>query len=165
MPPAIRRHAPGLALLALSRLAPLAGAAPCVAEGPLATARWIFQQAYYFHVQATPRQRDFLSPGLLADLTRRWACPDAGQACAPLLDPWTGAAQGQVQDPVVFSLRATPPERSQVAMRFLFGGPGAPAPEPATAELILVRDAGDGCYRLDDVISRNGLSLRDALAP
>lgn len=142
--------------LALSALAAPAGAA-CVADGALATARWIFSRAYWFHTERMPEAADFLSPSLLALMEEHWQCRAGGaKDCGIEGDPWTNAAEGDALDPVVFSLRTSPPERTRVAMRYMRGE------EPGAAELVMV-PGEDGCYRLDDIVGGAGRSLREAL--
>ena len=60
---------------------------------------------------------------------------------------------GAVEDPVVFSLVASPIERRRVAIRFRFDG------EPARAELSLTQDPATQCWRVDDLAGRRNASL------
>ncbi len=151
-------------------LASLACAAPaladCKADGPLATARWVFEHAYHFASASTPDAREFLSPALLALLEKEWRCRAGGGTCAlDGADPWTESADGTVLDPVVFSLVASPIERRRVAVRYRFGSeaPGAPEPEPAKSELSLTQDPATQCWLVDDLASRKDTSLRRRL--
>jgi len=130
----------------------------CKAEGPLATARWVFEHAYHFTAQPAADAGAYLSPALLSLLQKEWACRAAGGApCAFEGDPWIDASEGAVEDPVIFSLVASPVERRRVAVRFRFAG------EPARAELSLVEEAASGCWLVDDLAGRKNLSLRRRL--
>jgi hypothetical protein len=141
--------------LVFAALAPsMAGA--CKAEGPLATARWVFEHAYHFTARPAADAGEYLSPALLALLEIEWRCKAAGGACALDGDPWIEAHEGEVLDPVVFSLVASPVERRRVAIRYFFG------PEPARSELSLVQGAA-GCWLVDDLAGRKDTSLRRRL--
>jgi len=146
----------GLALLATL---PAHAAAPaCKADGPLATARWVFEHAYHFYSQPAPDAAEYLSPALLSLLDKEWRCKaEAGSTCAFTGDPWIDADEGAVEDPVIFSLVASPIERRRVAVRFRF------ADEPARAELSLVQDATTQCWLVDDLAGRKNASLRRRL--
>jgi hypothetical protein len=156
----------GLAALLLALPCALPASAACKADGPLATARWVFEHAYGFAAQSTPDAHEFLSPALLAQLEKEWRCKAGGGHCAlDDADPWTESHDGAVLDPVVFSLVASPIERRRVAVRYRFGSeaPGSPEPEPARSELSLVQDPATQCWLVDDLASRKDVSLRRRL--
>lgn len=143
------------AILAVT-LAP-AAVADCKADGPLATARWVFEHAYRFYAQSAPEAAEILSPALLALLEKEWQCKAAGGVCALDADPWTDSNDAQAEDPIVFSLVASPLDRRRVAVRYVFQG------EPARAELSLVQDPATQCWRVDDLAGRKNASLRRRL--
>jgi len=145
-----------LAALLAATLAP-AALADCKADGPLATARWIFEHAYRFYAQGAPDAREYLTPALLALLEKEWRCKADQGRCALDADPWIDSSEGEAGDPVVFSLVASPIERRRVAVRFVFQG------EPARAELSLVQDASTQCWLADDLAGRRNTSLRRRL--
>ena len=147
-----------------------AGAA-CVADGPLATARWIFEQqsgfAVFLSSQDKQVMQSFLSPGLFALLQAEWRCQVIEEGlCAFDDDPWLNADSGQVLDPVTFAVAAASASRATVDMQFRYGwkDQDTPTPVPARATLTLVKDAKSGCWLLDDLVGRKGLSLRKAMA-
>lgn len=148
-----------LGWLALCASLPAVAATPaCKAEGPLATARWVFEHAYHFYAQPAPDAAQYLTPALLSMLDQEWRCKAAaGSTCAFEGDPWIDSTAGAVEDPVIFSLVASPPERRRVAIRFRFEG------EPARAELSLVQDAATQCWTVDDLAGRKNASLRRRL--
>lgn len=131
--------------------------ADCKAEGPLATARWVFEHAYHFADRSAPDAGDYLSPALLGLLDKEWRCKATGAACALTVDPWTEASEGEAADPIVFSLVASPVERRRVAIRYVFDG------EPARSELSLVQDATTQCWLVDDLAGRKNTSIRRRL--
>ena len=153
----LRWHATLLPLVLLPALAQAA----CKAEGPLATARWVFERAYYFYREPAADSADYLSAALLPLLTREWRCKAAGRTCAFSGDPWIEAGEGSPRDPIVFSLVASPPDRRRVAVRYLFGPDGAA--EPARSELTLVLDEASQCWKVDDLAGRRDSSLRRVL--
>ena len=151
----MRRALYALALLCAAPA--LTAMAACKADGPLPTARWVFEHAYRFYAQAAPDAAEYLTPALLALLQKEWACKAAGGPCAFTGDPWIDSTDGAVEDPVIFSLVASPIERRRVAIRFRF------ADEPARAELSLVQDAATQCWLVDDLAGRKNISLRRRL--
>jgi len=151
------RALPRLAMALLAATLAPAALADCKADGPLATARWVFEHAYRFYAQPAPDAREILSPALLALLEKEWQCKAAGGACALDADPWIDSNDGQAEDPVVFSLVASPLERRRVAVRYVFQG------EPARSEVSLVQDPSTQCWRVDDLAGRKNTSLRRRL--
>ena len=146
--------------------------AACVADGPVATARWIFNQqsgfAVFLSSQDKKVMQSFLSPGLFNLLEEEWRCQVIEEGlCAFDNDPWMNAGSGQVLDPVTFELTSKESSRAVVTMHFRYGwqdqDQNKPAPVPATAALTLVKDATSGCWRLDDLAGRKGRSLRKAM--
>jgi hypothetical protein len=148
-----------LAVSMLLATLPLHAARPaCKADGPLATARWVFEHAYHFYSQRAADSGEYLSPALLSLLEKEWSCRAAGSSpCAFDGDPWIDATAGEVEDPVIFSLVASPIERRRVAVRFRFGD------ESARAELSLVQEATTQCWLVDDLAGRKNASLRRRL--
>jgi hypothetical protein len=158
-------------VLALGALL-LAGqvAAACVADGPLATARWIFDKqsgfAVFLSSQDKKVMQSFLSPGLFTLLQAEWRCQVIEEGlCAFDFDPWLNADTGQVLDPVTFEVATMSSSRATVNMHFLYGWPAPDTrkPVPAVATLVLVKDAASGCWLLDDLVGRKGQSLRKAM--
>ncbi len=140
-----------------------AQAAACIADTPLDTARWMFQHHYWFFQQRTDAAATLLSAQLRQGMETQWKCVASEMNCPLVADPWTNVSDGAVGDPVVFSLRNSPPERSRVGMRFVLGRAGGVS-EPATAELVLVRDPQSGCFVLDELVGAAGTSLRNSLS-
>ena len=144
--------------LLVTALPSMAATPACKADGPLATARWVFEHAYHFYGQPAPDAAEYLSPALLSLLQKEWQCrADSSAKCAFEGDAWIDATEGAVEDPVIFSLVASPIERRRVAIRFRF------ADEPARAEVSLVQDATTQCWLVDDLAGRKNASLRRRL--
>jgi hypothetical protein len=145
-------------------------AAACVADGPLATARWIFNEqsgfAVFLSSQDKKVMQSFLSPGLFVLLQAEWRCQVIEEGlCAFDNDPWLNADSGQVLEPVSFEVASMSASRASVDMRFRYGWQDqeTPAPVPAKATLTLLKDAASGCWLLDDLVGREGQSLRKAM--
>ena len=149
-------------LLVLLLCSPALSDAACKADGPLATARWVFEHAYFFYSEPAADAHEYLSAALLPLLQREWRCKAATSApCAFTGDPWIETNDGSMHEPIVFSLVASPPERRRVAVRYLFGSPEAA--EPARSELSLVLDPASQCWTVDDLAGRRNSSLRRVL--
>ena len=145
-------------------------AAACVADGPLATARWIFARQSGFAVFLSSQDKhvmqSFLSPGLFTLLQAEWRCQVIEEGlCAFDDDPWLNADTGEVLDPVTFRIDAATASRAEIGMQFRYGWKDrqTPRPVPAHATLTLVKVAPSGCWLLDDLVGRKGLSLRKAM--
>lgn len=144
--------------------------AACVADGPLATARWIFDRqsgfAVFLSSQDKKMMQSFLAPGLFDLLQAEWRCQVIEEGlCAFDNDPWLNADTGQVLDPVTFEVALRSGSRATVDMYFRYGlqDQDTPKPVPAQATLTLVKDAVSGCWLLDDLVGRKGRSLRKAM--
>jgi hypothetical protein len=144
--------------------------ADCVADGPLATARWIYTNDRDFAFQQTARdlseRSTYLSPSLLGLLLADWRCQVAEQGvCALDADPWVNAQDGEELPPIDFFLASTESTKVTVMMTFRFGwhDTDTPAPVPASASLVLYRDAESECWQLDDLIGPKDISLKQRL--
>ena len=156
----------GAALLAVSGSV----VARCVADGPIETARWIHAHQNGFDVFHTMQDakllRSFLSPQLYGLLEVEWRCQVIEEGlCAVDTDPWTNAQHGRVLEPVTFELASTAGLRASVTMKFRLGRSDQDASQvvAAAATLAMVKDAGSGCWQLDDVVGAQGRSLVTAL--
>ena len=110
--------------------------------------------------------QSFLSPGLLALLQAEWRCQVIEEGlCAFDDDPWLNADAGEVLDPVSFQITSETASRAEIGMQFRYGWKDqqTPTPVPAHATLTLVKVAPSGCWLLDDLVGRKGLSLRKAM--
>ncbi|HTY94095.1 MAG TPA: hypothetical protein VMC02_09415 [Steroidobacteraceae bacterium] len=149
-----------IVILALTRDA----AAACVADGPVATARWIFANekgfSHYQFPQETKLMKRFLSPGLFGLLEVEWPCQVVSEgSCAVDTDSWTNTEDGRALDPATFELASSQGIRSTVRAQFRFAAGATAKPDTGRATLTLVRDARSGCWLLDDLVGMKGQSL------
>ena len=73
-------------------------------------------------------------------------------------DPWLGAQDGDIAEPIAFEAESVQEDAAVVAMRYAFVlDPGA-APGKHAAHLALKKE-GARCWRLDDFITPRGDSL------
>ena len=142
----------------------------CVADGPLETARWIHANERSFAFQQTGRdltkRATFVSPELYALLRAEWRCQDAEEGlCALDADPWLNAQDGEELGPLAFTIVSRTEVAAAVRMSYRFGWKDVtnPRPVPAETKIELVRDAATGCWLLDDLIGREGRSLKKQL--
>lgn len=138
-------------------------AAACVAPDPLATARYIRDERPLFYADEGA-SADFISPALFKLLKRDWQCQAPGDICAVGADPWVNAQDGDVLGPIEYRELSNADGRAVVQMdyRFGFAENGADAKSQSTS-LIFVQDAGDHCWRLDDLRVNDDPSLKQLL--
>ena len=154
-------------LCVLASAGGVAGA--CVADGPLETAKWIYarQKDFSFQGAGSKDVRPILSPRFRHLLEQNWKCERKAEGlCAFDWDPWTDAQDGEILGPVRFETTASSATKATVKMAFRFGWEGTNDPKPiaATAKLKMLLDQKAGCWVLDDLIGREGRSLKTHLA-
>lgn len=142
----------GMALMALC--VPVGQAAPAC-DDPVAVARR-FQQASVGDLLATPAEVLTLALGRLFDEER--ACQRREQGICHLdSDPWLDGQDGEIDAPFVFArVAGSAADVATVEVRYAVWG------EPYRARLSL-RQRGDGCWGVDDMITQHGSRLRDQL--
>ena len=158
-----------LLVVAILAWATQAGAA-CVAGDPVATARWIFANDRGFALQQTGRdlskRANYLSASLYGLLRADWKCQDVEKgACALDADPWINAQDGEQLSPINFVLSSSVGSKATVRMNYRFGWSDTsnPPPVPAETRMEFSRDAKTGCWQLDDLVGREGVSLKRVL--
>ncbi|MDL5033034.1 hypothetical protein QRD43_14055 [Pelomonas sp. APW6] len=140
---------------------PVHASGTCTA--PVAFARRVFERHRDFYGDEAPHDPALLTPRLDAALRHEWA-GTTGELGPLDVDPWMGAQDGEIGTPVTFRLLAAKGGAATVRMDYPFlSEPGA-RPQRRTVRLLLRREMG-GCWRLDDLITPAGQSLRtlDAL--
>lgn len=144
--------------------------AACVADDPESMAQWIYDNDRSFYAQTIKfdfHQRiSYLSPRLYALLAAKWDCENAEQGiCALGADPWINAQAGEILPPRRFELVSSASQTAKVKMTFVFGWQESNSPPPvhATAFLKFIQNRNTGCWHLDDLIGRDGTSLKAEL--
>lgn len=152
-----------IALSILMSSVAAASTAPCVAPDPLATARYIHDERRLFYADEGA-SADFISPPLYKLLKRDWQCQSPGDICAIEADPWVNAQDGDVLGPIEYRELSNADGRAVVRMdyRFGFAENGADAQSQSTS-LVLVQDATDHCWRIDDLRVNDDPSLKQIL--
>lgn len=153
--PALARRAARAVAFVLALAAALPAAAACSGATPTAVAQSFYRSHYLFWDQAPQRLGDAVAAPLLALLRSEHACRDGGELCAIDADPWLGAQDGEAVDP---RFQAEGRDRVRVAYRFELGEERS----ERSAQLLFVHERG--CWRIADLISPDGGSLRRSLA-
>ncbi len=138
-------------ILFLFLILPVAAFA-CVAKDPVATARWIYEHANDFDVykKGSPQ---YISPELFSLLERDWKCQEPGDVCEIESDPWTGAQDGYVLNPIKYRMAAQEQHSATVEMSFTLAlDEHAKKGESKTVQIKLVHPTDDGCWLLDDIV-------------
>ncbi len=109
------------------------------------------------------------SPALLAQLTPSFgtllskeAAYAGGEVGHLDYDPWLGAQDGEIGQPVTFEAKARDADTSEVSMRYRFVLGDERAATPHVVHLVLRRH--DGCWRLDDFVTPTGDALSEVFA-
>ncbi len=109
------------------------------------------------------------SPALLAQLTPSFgallakeAAYAGGEVGHLDYDPWLGAQDGEIGQPVTFEAKARDAETTEVSMRYRFVLGDERPSIPHVVRLVLRRH--DGCWRLDDVVTPTGDALSEVFA-
>jgi hypothetical protein len=146
--------------------------AACVASNPVDTARWIYTNQRSFPFQGRgedlSKRAEFLSSGLYGLLRAEWKCEDREQGLCNLgSDPWTDSNAGEEFPPLKFELASSTALTATVrfSYRFAFNGPTDSKATSGVTVLQLVKEAKSACWVLDDLIGREGTSLKKQLTP
>lgn len=97
-----------------------------------------------------------------AALKREWAYAK-GEVGRLDYDPWLGAQDGDVAEPIVFDAESVTDNTAVVSMRYAYVLDPATPPTKQAAHLVLKKE-GAQCWRLDDFITPVGDSLMRLLA-
>ncbi len=151
----------GLRTLALCLSACLAAPvfAACLDGSAEEAARTFYQRHYRFYSSDPARLKGLVTPPFLRALEKEYRCAQ-GEVCALGADPWTGAQDGAIRGMPVFEAALRGEGAATVALRYDF----ALSPKrhrPQTVRLVLRRDGE--CWRVEDLVTPEGASLRDTL--
>lgn len=84
-------------------------------------------------------------------LSSEAACNADGEVCAIDADPWINAQDGEVSEPVSFTLANTQEQGVTVRMQYLFALSDSQK-EPQTVSLHFQKSGDNRCYLMDDFI-------------
>lgn len=138
---------------------PALAANTCTDESARALAQRVYSQHYDFYAQAQPGMQSWVSPALLRALRNHYRCEGV---CHLDYDPWLGAQDGEIRPPVTFKVTRRDKSGVEVEMRYQYY---IADPEPIQPQHLLLRlqsAAAPQCWRLDDLITPLGDSLKKA---
>lgn len=141
-------------------LASAAGSAnECPSTTPMAAVAALRMNHPDFYLY--PEQsRQHISVSLYELLLRESHCP-AGELCAIDADPWTGAQDGDILEPIVLSQESQSKTKAVVRMCYQLSL-GSTDVRTRCTTVLLVRGP-DKCWVLDDLIPATGASLKSVL--
>ncbi len=150
----MRRAWAGIGVLGLL-LAPASQAAPLCVD-PLAVARALFEAG------TAARFLDAPDALLSAEFSRAMAgerdCQEREQGVCRLdYDPWLDGQDGDIDGDASYQWHAASPDSGVVEVRFPVWGQGH-------RTRLAMRRQGDRCWRVDDVVTNRGESVREVLA-
>jgi len=143
---------------------PLPYSEHCLGSDVLQAAKALYLHDYDFAVGDPAKSKGLLDPRLGDRLAKNYAC-EADGVCAIDADPWTGAQDGAVAEPITFSLvdeSASSVTQAKVRVDFSFVLEGE-KPKPESTILEFARDGGGQCWKLFDMTAANGQSLLQQL--
>lgn len=144
----------GIGVLGLLSASAALAAPACAA--PLAVARALFEAGTSARFLDTPDA--LLAPGFARVIAAERDCQQREQGICRLdHDPWLDGQDGEVDAEPGYRWRAQSPAVGTVEVRFPVWG------EPHLTRLAMRRQA-DGCWRLEDLVTHRGQSMRALLA-
>ncbi|MCJ2367299.1 hypothetical protein [Aeromonas dhakensis] len=126
----------------------------------LAKAFWSEHKDFYYADPAPLKA--LLTPDFFAVLSSEAECNADGEVCAIDADPWINAQDGEVSEPVSFTLAKEQKQGVTVRMHYLFALSDAQK-EPQTVSLHFQKSGDNRCYLMDDFIPPGDGSLKQRL--
>jgi hypothetical protein len=142
-----------LAVLALISAGAVAADCPKAADW----ARAFYSEHYLFYADAPDPVLQLTTPEFGALLKKEWAY-SKGEVGHFDYDPWLGAQDGEIGQPVRFSVESESPDMAIVSMSYPYVLDPKRRPERHTVHLIL-RKLEHECWHLHDFITPLGESL------
>jgi hypothetical protein len=139
-----------------------AAAAGCLGKEPVAAAQAFYRKHVDFYYADPAGFRDLVTPDLFKVLAMEHACAQ-GQECALDSDPWVDAQDGDISDPITFTLGDHDGAHATVVMAYIFALSTSQR-QPQHLSLKMLRADGEQCWRVDDMITPTGNSLAKYIA-
>lgn len=140
--------------------------APLLAFGACPTPeRWaeaFYKDHYFFYVGAPASSLLPLVTAQFGDLLKKEAAYAGGEVGHLDYDPWLGAQDGEIGEPLVFHPASAMGHETVVSMTYSFGLGEATSLATHTVRLVVHNDGH--CWRLHDLITPAGDSLSDLFA-
>lgn len=166
--PTIAVLSAAIALVSCSRsdLANAGAESACVAAGPVEAARWVHEKKQSFPYD-DPDGLSFLSPQLHDLLVAERNCERRNEGlCSLGANPWINAQDGDMLPPINFELTSSTATTATVRMSYRFGWTDQIEKAASAANRFeFLRDPESGCWLLDDLAGRVGISLKALLQP
>lgn len=151
---------PSLVILVLSfvsALHDLSAHAACAGDDPIASARSFYVEHREFSLESPSKIKQFVSPQLFAALDKEFKCAQ-GEVCALEADPWTDAQDGDIKNPLKFTLISNSGVLAKVQMTYTFAL-DKKRRRLQSATLLLQREPASNCWLVADLIGPRGASL------
>ncbi|MEO7128867.1 MAG: hypothetical protein ABI040_08420 [Rhodoferax sp.] len=145
-----------LAMLSLA-FAHAAVAGPCLGKTALKAAENFYQGHKGFAFADPATMHGLLTPRFDAALVYEHRC-ESGDVCAIDFDPWTGAQDGEIRQPIQFALVSGDDDHAVVRMRYTFALDRTRR-RSQSATVKLDRMASGRCWQVADLISPGGISV------
>lgn len=133
--------------------------AGCESSDPEAFSREFFHRHRAFYYTETTGLRRYVAPSLYGLLVRHYRCQSDGESCHLDYDPWLGAQDGEMVEPVSFVAQSPSGGTISVRMRYGFESGGGSPTVPREVVLQLEKSTSPLCWRLSDLITPLGDSL------
>lgn len=134
-------------------------AAACDAETATAFAQRLYAKHYNFYSTGGPGLKTLVSPALYRALRNHYRCEGV---CHLDYEPWLGAQDGEIGPPVTFNANKVDKSGATVEMHYQFLIATTVPPKPQRVILRLKPSAPPQCWRLDDLVTPLGDSLRQS---
>lgn len=151
----------GLSVLLLALLGGPVHAA-CDKEVALRLAKAFWSEHKDFYYADPVPLKALLTPDFFAVLSSEAECNADGEVCAIDADPWINAQDGEVSEPVSFTLAKEQEQGVTVRMHYLFALSDTQK-EPQTVSLHFQKSGDNRCYLMDDFIPPGDGSLKQRL--
>lgn len=158
----MRIHPASVLLASLILFPAIPAAADCLGTNELAAARSFYRQHADFYYADPTGFKELVTPALFKVLAMNYACAQ-GQECALDSDPWMDAQDGEITDPITYSLGDHDAAQATVTMHYVFTLSESQK-SPRQVQLKMQLPAGQQCWRVDDLVTPRGGSLTKAIA-
>lgn len=133
--------------------------ATCEKSDVAKTAKEIFTNHRDFFSVDPVTIKSLLAPELFAVLADEYSCTSQGELCAIEADPWLDAQDGDIAEPIRFTVTNQGALTASVEMNYLFVL-SETQKENKTVTLQLKKEQSDSCWLLDDFVTPQNKSFK-----
>ena len=153
----MRTNMPLLIFALLTSFVSLNGFAACLGAEPVDAARTFYNKHQDFHFGNPSKVEGAVSERLHNALMAEYMCPK-GDLCALETVPWTDAQDGDIGEPVTFTLVSSSKVTAVVLMHYVFVL--SPTEQrPRSVKIHLERKSQNSCWVVSDLITPSGQSV------